>query len=591
MYTFNIVFARLRGSRCARIMVLSLVTQCGLAAPPTTPPPPPDSGVLLETVKPPPAEPPKPTGDLIQMPAEARPAMHPDDTLRVTLKQVRFTGAKAIPEVELQKLAKPYLGRELTFTDLDDLAGKVTKLYRNRGYFIARAYLPQQELKDGVLEILVLEGHIGKITAKYTTAGPRISNSELEGFIRDALPTSKPVTVPDLERGMLLENDLPNVNARSTLIPGASVGTTDLVLEANQTGWFSKDTIEADDGGSRYSGQFRGGGSVNVASPAGLGDLLSARVLSSFDGFNYARMSWTTPVTYTGLKLGLSGTYTDYRLGGPLEALGDHGDARVFSVFSVYPIVRSRFFNLYQTTTYEFKHLYDSSYAGTISDKEINLGTIGLSGDEQDSWAGGGLSTFSASVGIGHLGLLSGAADVQADAETAHTAGSYHKFNLAAMRQQRLVGNWVLFAQVTAQLASKNLDSSESFVFGGPSGVRAYPVGEAPADQGSIQTIELRYNTIAPFSLGSLQGQIFFDHGDVKLHRDPWATYLGSGAPNSYNLSSFGVGGNLYREDSLLVNAAVAHKIGSNPNPGLDNEDADGRDLSTRFWVQVVKYW
>jgi hypothetical protein len=48
---------------------------------------------------------------------------------------------------------------------------------------------------------------------------------------------------------------------------------------------------------------------------------------------------------------------------------------------------------------------------------------------------------------------------------------------------------------------------------------------------------------------------------------------------------------NLYREDSLLVSAAVAHKIGSNPNPGLDGADADGRDDSTRFWLQVVKYW
>jgi hemolysin activation/secretion protein len=588
MHTINIVSARLRGTPCATAMALLLATNCVLAAPP---PPPPDSGVLLDTVKPPPVQPPKPTGTLIEVPPDARPAMRPDSTLRVTLTKVRFTGVTALPEAELQKLVKPYLGRELSFEDLDTLAGKVTKLYRAVGYFIARAYLPQQEIKDGTLEILVLEGHIGRINVKYKTAGPRISDSELAGFIRDAIPSSKPVTVPELERGMLLENDLPNVNARATLIPGASVGSTDLVLEANQTGWFSKDTIEADNAGSRYSGPVRGGGSVNVASLAGLGDLLSARVLSSFDGFNYARLSWTTPVTYTGLRLGVSGTYTDYKLGGPLEALGDHGNARVFSIFSVYPLIRSRLFNLYQTSTYEYKTLYDSAYTGTIAAKEINLGTLGLSGDEQDGWGGGGLSTFSASLGIGHLDLLSGAADVQADAQTAQTAGSYHKLNLQVMRQQRLTGNWVLYTQVTAQLASKNLDSSESFAFGGPSGVRAYPVGEAPADQGSIQTVELRYNMRAPRDFGSLQWQLFYDHGDVKLHRDPWETYLSSGAPNSYSLSSIGLGGNLYREDSLQVNVAVAHKIGSNPDPGLDNEDADGRRLSTRFWLQVVKYW
>jgi hypothetical protein len=52
-----------------------------------------------------------------------------------------------------------------------------------------------------------------------------------------------------------------------------------------------------------------------------------------------------------------------------------------------------------------------------------------------------------------------------------------------------------------------------------------------------------------------------------------------------------GVGMNRYRESSLLVTAAVAHKIGSNPNPGLARADADGRDSSTRFWLQVAKYW
>jgi hypothetical protein len=56
-------------------------------------------------------------------------------------------------------------------------------------------------------------------------------------------------------------------------------------------------------------------------------------------------------------------------------------------------------------------------------------------------------------------------------------------------------------------------------------------------------------------------------------------------------LNDAGIGASLYREDSLLVTAALAHKIGTNPDPGLAGVDADGRDLSTRFWLQVVKYW
>jgi hemolysin activation/secretion protein len=564
------------------------------AAPPPTPPAgtgPPDSGILLDTVKPIPRLPAKPPGELIKGAPEARPALQADAGLRVHLKSVRFSGVTAVPLAVLQELVRPDIGKDLSFADLDTLAGRVTKLYRDRGYFIARAYLPQQELKDGSVEILVLEGHAGDVRVKYQTAGPRISTGVLASYVKDALPPSKPVTVAELERGVLLVNDLPNLRAHATLVPGTTVGTSDVILEADQSGWFSHDTIEADNAGSRYSGAYRFGGSANLASPAGIGDSLSGRVLSSFDGFNYGRLGWTTPVTGTGLKLGVSDTYTNYKLGGPLKPLDDHGDADVGSLFSVYPIVRQRMFNLYQTVTLEARSLHDESVAGEIADKRIKAGTLGLNGDETDALNGEGLSTFGAGVEFGHLSLQSGAFDVAADATTARAAGSYRKVTLQAMRQQRLIDDFVLYGSVNAQFASKNLDSSESLSFGGPSGVRAYPVGEAPADAGVLATLELRYNVPVQTPLGALQGQIFVDHGNVKLHQDPWGSYIASGAPNKYDLKAAGVGVNLYREDSLLVTVTAAHKIGSNPDPGLHGVDADGRDSSTRVWVQAVKYW
>jgi hemolysin activation/secretion protein len=569
----------------------ALAAIASLFAPPWTLGAPPDSGVLLETVKPVPALPPKPIGELIQGAPVIRPALAADSGLRVHLTAVRFSGVTVIPLPLLQNLVKPYVGRELSFADLDELAGRVTKLYRDRGYFIARAYLPQQELRDGNVEILVLEGHIGKVTAHYTTAGPRIADPVLTGIVKDTLSDRRPVTVPDLERAMLIENDLPNVLAHATLVPGSSVGTSDLVLEATQSGWFTQDTVEADNAGSRYSGAGRFGGSVNLASPAGIGDLLSARALTSFTGFDYGRLSWTTPVTYTGLKVGVSGTYTDYKLRGPLSPLDDHGDANIASLFSVYPIVRARMFNLYQTTTLETKALEDYSVAGQLANKRINVASLALSGDETDSFYGGGLSTFAITLGVGHLALLSGAADVAADATTAHAAGSYEKLEINALRQQRIAENWVLFGSLTAQLASKNLDSSESLSFGGPSGVRAYPVGEAPADEGVLATLELRYNLPMVTALGAIQGQLFVDHGDVILHKSPWASYIASMDPNRYQLTAAGIGANLYRERSLLVSAQVAHKVGSNPDPGIGAVDADGRDSSIRFWLQAVKYW
>jgi hemolysin activation/secretion protein len=214
-----------------------------IAAPPATPPPPPppDSGVLLDTVKPVPKLPPKGTGNLFQAPAEARPAMQPDTSLRVTLKSVRFSGVTKFSDAEMQALVKSDIGRELTFADLEAMTARVTKFYRDRGYFIARAYLPQQNLGEGTLEILVLEGHIGNVDVKYHSAGPDISRGLLRGLVQDAVPPSKPVTVNGLERGMLLENDLPNMTARATSKPTmpAAVTAVPAVSVARPT-WFHR---------------------------------------------------------------------------------------------------------------------------------------------------------------------------------------------------------------------------------------------------------------------------------------------------------------------------------------------------------------
>jgi hemolysin activation/secretion protein len=583
--------APIRGiGRRWRVSALAAAVATLLVTPGVHAAPPPDAGTLLETVKPIPPLPPRAIGELIKGAPDARPALAPDAGLRLRLANVRFSGVTVMPLPALQNLVRPDIGRELSFTDLDALAGRVTKLYRDRGYFIARAYLPQQEIKDGSIEILVLEGHLGKVRPQLTTAGPKITDAQLAGFVSDALPPKEPVTVAALERAMLLVNDLPNVTAHATLVPGSSVGATDLVLEANESGRFSQDTIEADNAGSRYSGAYRFGGSVNAVSLAGLGDLLSARGLTSFSGFNYGRLAWTTPVTGSGLKLGTSATYTDYKLGGALKPLDDRGDADIFSVFSVYPVVRTRMFNLYQTATFETKSLHDDSVAGELADKRINVASLSLSGDETDTWSGGGLGTFGITLGLGHL-ALDGGTEAGGDATTARTAGDYRKLTIQALRQQRLADDWVLYTSVNAQFASKNLDSSESFSFGGPSGVRAYPVGEAPADAGVLATVELRYNVPVQFSLGALQAQLFYDHGNITLHKEPWEAYVASGDRNKYVLQSLGVGVNLYRERSLLISASAAHKLGSNPDPGVREEDADGRDSLVRFWLQLVKYW
>jgi len=550
---------------------------------------PPNAGTLLDTVKPLPVVPESP-GTLVTAPEELRPAMRNNGGLHFTLKDIRFTGNKVFTDKVLRSLVIDQLGKETGFAELEHLTGLITKYYRDHGYMVARAYVPEQQIKDGLIEIAILEGRLGDVKVNYHSPGPKIPDSLLKGMITGAVAQGDAINVNKLERGMLLENELPNMKASSVLVPGASVGTSDLVLEANQQGWFHNDTLEVDNAGSRYSGTTRYGGSANLASPFGLGDQLTGRILTSLDGFDYGRLSWSMPVGTHGLKAGVAETYSDYSLNGPYSELGMRGLASISSAFLVYPYIRSRFLDLYQTATVEHKNLVSNSNDGVLSHNTINDVQIGLNGDETDSWLGGGLSSFTATYTYGRLDLSDDPTNQVNDASTAQTQGNYGKFQIQAMRQQQLGKSWVLYGSLTGQLSNKNLDSSESLSFGGPAGVRSYPVGEAPADEGLLATLELRYNSQAPKDLGSLQYVLFYDHGNVQLHHNTWAAFNQANIHNVYTLEAVGIGANLYKENNYLISVTGAWKIGSNPNPGTDGTDADGRKEDFRFWVQLIKY-
>ena len=82
-----------------------------------------------------------------------------------------------------------------------------------------------------------------------------------------------------------------------------------------------------------------------------------------------------------------------------------------------------------------------------------------------------------------------------------------------------------------AQWAGKNLDSSEKFVLGGASGVRAWPSGEATGDEGWLAQAELRYQA------GWAQPYVFMDAGTVRINKNPWTS-----AANRRHIAGAGFG-------------------------------------------------
>jgi hemolysin activation/secretion protein len=404
-------------------------------------------------------------------------------------------------------------GPDRSLTDLRAGAARITAYYRQKGYAVARAYLPAQEIKNGAVTIKILEGRIDQVRLDNHSL---LSDERAEDYLEHAR-LSNIVKSNEIDRGLLLLDDTPGVGgSHAALQPGASVGTSDLLVSADP-GDLLTGNVSADNYGNRYTGQYRAGGTLNINSPLGIGDLVTLGVLTSGQDLQYGRIAYQAPIGGDGLRMGVAFFDVHYKLGKEFKSIGAHGDARSGSLFIVYSFIRSVSGNLTGTATWEEKSLDD--YIDSIAsatNKRVHIGNLGLSGNYRDELLGGGVSGVDLSLALARLDINSAAA-LATDSVSARTGGNYARLSYSATRLQHITDDTFLSVALSGQWASKNLDSSEKFLLGGIDGVRAYPQGEGVGDEGYLFRAELRHD-FWPW----LQGVAFYDTGSVTINKTPY---------------------------------------------------------------------
>jgi hemolysin activation/secretion protein len=496
------------------------------------------------------------------------------DQIRIVVSSLNVTGAHAYAAPSLVALTGFKPGSELTMTELLAMAATIADRYHRDGYLLAQAYLPAQDIKDGAVTIAVLEGQYGKLTVRnQSRVADRIVESRLAGINRGDTVTRAP-----LDSRLLLLSDLPGVAVRSTLVPGASVGSSDLIVDV-VPGQTVSGSVEADNAGSRYTGANRVGATLNWNEPLGLGDVASVRVLTSGKGLTYGRASYQLPVG--SANLGVAYSKLHYELLKEFAPLQAHGTAEIRSIYVNHPLLRSRDSNLYAQLAYDDKSFHDQlDLTSAVGDKRVHVLMASLYGDHRDDLGGGGANAFSLTLSSGKLDLETPGLRA-ADALAARSNGRYRKLGLSASRVQYLTDTLSLAASVNGQVASTNLDVSEKMELGGMNAVRAYPEGEAYADQGYVLSLEARMvlPQLSPSQRGQVQLLGFVDSGTVKRDNNPWTS-----GPNSRTLSGAGVGLVWSEPGNFMVRTYYARKLGSE----LANS---APDRAGRVWIQAVKYF
>ena len=409
--------------------------------------------------------------------------------VRFAVKSIRVSGSQVFPASELEALVANLSGAEHSLAEFNAGADRITAYYRERGFVVARAYLPAQDIKDGVVVIAVLEGVLSQQSLSNKS---RLPDAQANRYLA-AVKTGDAIKADQVSRALLLLADTPGVGSvRAALQPGASVGTTDLLVELDPAQAYLAN-LEADNYGNRYTGEYRIGAAVALNNPFNLGDLLSLRAITSGDLMSYARLAYQLPVGGSGLKLGVAYSDTHYKLGEEFAALQAHGTASSASLYATYPFVRSQSSNLWGTLTWEDKKLTDQTDVPVSSvDKQVQLVTLGLAGSRQDAFWGGGLTAFDMALTSGNLSMDASSLARDAAVGSAHSNGTFSKLVYSLSRQQRVSENYSVLLALSGQQASKNLNSSEKFSLGGANGVRAYPQGEASGDEGMLLNLEAR---------------------------------------------------------------------------------------------------
>lgn len=511
---------------------------------------------------------------VIRIDEATAPVAPASDSVSVLVRELQVSGSSAFPEAELVAVAGFVPGSMLTLSELQAMAARITEHYRSHGYFVARAYLPAQDVTDNTVVIAVSEGTYGEVKLRNeSTLADSVARSRLRG-----LDSGDPITIDPLESRLLLLSDLPGVNVTSTLAPGTMPGSSDLIVDI-VPGRRVTGSIDADNAGNPSTGEIRVGATVNLNNPLGRGDVATLRALTSGSGLQYGRASYQMP--FGRATAGVAYSRLKYELGEQFEELGANGTAEVVSVFGTYPLIRSRDSNLYFGLGYDDKTFQDRiDLFDSVSDRKARVATANLSGDHRDGIGGGGLSTFFASLSSGSIDIQTPDA-LAADAAGPRTDGSYSKLWLNAARLQRVTDLVSLKASVTGQWASGNLDPSEKLVLGGMDGIRAYPQGEAFGDEGYLANLEasLLLAGLSARVPGEVHLLAFVDAGHITINKDPW--FAGD---NSRSLSSTGVGATWGDPGNFAVRTYYAVKLGS--------EDAiSAPDKSGRFWIQAIKFF
>lgn len=504
----------------------------------------------------------------------ASPSTAPDT--RFVLRDVVVEGSTVYGRADLAPLYSQFIGTEVSAAQLAYIANAISAKYRADGYLFAYAIPRPSQSLDGTAHIEVVEGYIADVQIEGDVADRR-------GLVRRTLAhitRSRPTRRDDLERYVLLADDLPGVSVRTSFWPSEQAkGAMTLIVhvEQDRLGGFAA----IDNRGSEAIGpeQISAGMEANSLLALSEQTAVIAATAAETKELAYLAVRHEETLTSEGLRLTLTGAVTRTQPGGALASLHALGKGEVYGVRLSTPLVRSRGRTFTAGAAFNYLNSTTELSSAPYSEDRVRTFSADAIYDRADFALGRSrpaVSRFRVMLTHG-LDVLDA---TEIDSPMLSRAGAksdFTKLNVDALRVQTVAERLSIALAASGQIASGPLLSSQQFGLGGAQFGRGYEPSELTGDHGLAASIEGRYALPPTWLFANPELYAFYEGGAVWMKAP--TPEIGDGR----SLSSAGIGVRFGLGPKISIQLELAKPL---TRPIASRGDKDVRPLfsiATRF--------
>ena len=514
----------------------------------------------------------------------------------VVVKDFRLLDAEDLPEYNisideikttiLDKLKQEQPERGFSIGELTEVTDEVTRYYRAKGLILSTAVLPVQTVAEGIVDIQVFIGRLGRVIAESNEKfGESVLRKPFMGLV------GKPITQENIEAALLTLTDFPGLSVFGVFQPGQKVGEADIVLKVQEEKWYDV-AFRVDNHGLQETGRNRFRTTVDWNNPTGFADRLSATLQQTYN----PKLNDYWAIDYElflgrGFTIGANLFKNRFDIGGEFKANQITAQTDNREIYLNKSFIRSRQKNLSSKLSLTSKNSTTRTAGQQTNTDRLSVLALEMNYDSVDTFHplrgilqaiipkkfkdripdgfGGGLNFATLTYHRGFndiLGAMGSNGDQLAGASNSRSSrrggstllaeGQFDKVTGSYQRLQLMTKNQSLLFKTEFQWSNDLLVPLEQYSVGGPENVRGYPDAQGLFDRAYFFSLEYIFN--APFIADKpafknrtwgelLQFSVFYDFATAQQN-DPldtagdrntsgsWVTFKSVGMGLRFNL-------------------------------------------------------